>query len=234
MDNKRFNIASHWAELGASFQKICLKEIFFKDLMLITKGWNPTRKFRLLEERATRIREDQATIQAIEEQLDQTGPTLIPSGSQGVDQPNFPVASHNSGSSRSVTKSNHSLQSQAERVIPNDPEAVGLGERSTQEPEINVNTSRISSPNNRNITPTQNKHSVFTPESNLNSDALWLPRSQFSEQTQKHFSELKEIHERMKQLTASMDKIVQNLQEGHAQLRKASEETNKILNQVFE
>ncbi|MBW0551712.1 hypothetical protein O181_091427 [Austropuccinia psidii MF-1] len=41
IDNKRFNLASHWAELGASFQKICLKEIDFKDLMVITKGWNP-------------------------------------------------------------------------------------------------------------------------------------------------------------------------------------------------
>ncbi|MBW0481371.1 hypothetical protein O181_021086 [Austropuccinia psidii MF-1] len=45
------------------------------------------------EERATRIRKNQATILAIEEQLNQTGPTLIPSGSQGVDQPNTPVAS---------------------------------------------------------------------------------------------------------------------------------------------
>ncbi|MBW0557835.1 hypothetical protein O181_097550 [Austropuccinia psidii MF-1] len=31
-----------------------------------------------------------------------------------------------------------------------------------------------------------------------------------------------------------MDKIVRTLQEGHAQLRKASKETNNILNQVFE
>ncbi|MBW0546840.1 hypothetical protein O181_086555 [Austropuccinia psidii MF-1] len=69
MDNKRFNLASHWAEIGASFQKICLKEIPFKDLMVITKVLNPTRQFRLLEERQTRIRENQATIQAIEEQL---------------------------------------------------------------------------------------------------------------------------------------------------------------------
>ncbi|MBW0473394.1 hypothetical protein O181_013109 [Austropuccinia psidii MF-1] len=38
MDNKRFNLASHWAELGAICQKICLKEIPFKDLMVITKG----------------------------------------------------------------------------------------------------------------------------------------------------------------------------------------------------
>ncbi|MBW0491438.1 hypothetical protein O181_031153 [Austropuccinia psidii MF-1] len=83
MDTKRFNLASHWEELGASYQRICLKQIDFKDLMIITKGWNPTRQFRLLEVRANRIRENQATIQAIEEQLTQTGPTHIPSGSQG-------------------------------------------------------------------------------------------------------------------------------------------------------
>ncbi|MBW0471495.1 hypothetical protein O181_011210 [Austropuccinia psidii MF-1] len=38
----------------------------------------------------------------------------------------------------------------------------------------------------------------------------------------------------MKTLTASIDKIVKPLQEGHVKLRKASEETTKILNQVFE
>ncbi|MBW0520989.1 hypothetical protein O181_060704 [Austropuccinia psidii MF-1] len=100
----------------------------------------------------------------------------------------------------------------AGRGGPNDPEAVELGERSTQEPEIAVNTSRISSPNNRNITPTQSEHSVVTPESNLNSDALWLQMSHFAEKTQKPFSELHESHERMKALTASMDKIVKALQ----------------------
>ncbi|MBW0470834.1 hypothetical protein O181_010549 [Austropuccinia psidii MF-1] len=112
MDNKRFNLASHWAELGASCHKICLKEIPFKDLMKITKGWNPIWKFRLLEEGETRTRENQATIQAIEEQLNQTGPTVIPSGSQGVDQTSSPVASHHSGTNRSVSKSHHSSQSQ--------------------------------------------------------------------------------------------------------------------------
>ncbi|MBW0473273.1 hypothetical protein O181_012988 [Austropuccinia psidii MF-1] len=112
MENKRFNLASHWEELGASFQKICLKEMDFKDLMVITKGWNPTRKFRLLVERETRIREDKATIQAIEEQLTQTGNTQIPSDSQGVGQTSSPVASHPSGTNRSVAKSHHSSQSQ--------------------------------------------------------------------------------------------------------------------------
>ncbi|MBW0513293.1 hypothetical protein O181_053008 [Austropuccinia psidii MF-1] len=122
----------------------------------------------------------------------------------------------------------------AEIVIPNDPEAVGLGERSTQEPEIVIHTSRISSSNNKNITPTQNEHSFVTPESNLNSDSLLLQMSQFVEQTQKQFSEIQESHERIKTLTASMDKIFKTLDEGNAQLRKSSEGTNKILNQVSE
>ncbi|MBW0468110.1 hypothetical protein O181_007825 [Austropuccinia psidii MF-1] len=104
------------------------------------------------------------------------------------------------------------FQPKAERVRLNDPEAVGLGGRSTQEPEIAIHTSRISIPINRNITPTQIEHNVVTPESNLNSDALWLQMSQFAEKTQKHFSELQESHERMKTLMASMDKIVKTLQ----------------------
>ncbi|MBW0522676.1 hypothetical protein O181_062391 [Austropuccinia psidii MF-1] len=66
---------------------------------------------------------------------------------------------------------------QAERVRPNDPEAVGLGERITQEPEIVINTFRISSPINTNITPTQNENNVVTPESNLKSDQMWLQMS---------------------------------------------------------
>ncbi|MBW0541009.1 hypothetical protein O181_080724 [Austropuccinia psidii MF-1] len=126
------------------------------------------------------------------------------------------------------------LQPEKERVRPNDPEDVGFGERSAQEPEVVVNSSRISSPINTNITPTQTEHNVVTPESNLKSDALWLQMSQFTEKTQKKFAELQASHERIKTSTASMDKIVKTLQEGHAQLRKASEETNKILNLVFE
>ncbi|MBW0521164.1 hypothetical protein O181_060879 [Austropuccinia psidii MF-1] len=80
--------------------------------MVITKGWNPTRNFRLLEARAQRIRENKATIQAIEEQLTQTGPTQIPSGSQGAGKISSPVASNHSETSRSVAKSNHSSQFQ--------------------------------------------------------------------------------------------------------------------------
>ncbi|MBW0569393.1 hypothetical protein O181_109108 [Austropuccinia psidii MF-1] len=58
--------------------------------------------------------------------------------------------------------------------------------------------------------------------------------SQYAEQIQKQFGGLEASHERMKELTASMDKIVTNIQEGHAQLSKPSEETNKRLNKVFE
>ncbi|MBW0460725.1 hypothetical protein O181_000440 [Austropuccinia psidii MF-1] len=72
----------------------------------------------------------------------------------------------------------------AERVRPNDPETVGIGERSKQEPEV-VNHSRIISPLNKNITPTQIEHNAVSPESNLNSDELWLQMSQYAEQTQK-------------------------------------------------
>ncbi|MBW0525184.1 hypothetical protein O181_064899 [Austropuccinia psidii MF-1] len=112
MDSKRLNLESHWEEVEASFQKICLKEIDFKDLMVITKGWNPTRKVKILEVRAKRIRENQATIQAIEEQLTQTGHDQIPSGSKAVGQTSSPVASHHSGTRRSVAKSHHSSQYQ--------------------------------------------------------------------------------------------------------------------------
>ncbi|MBW0481932.1 hypothetical protein O181_021647 [Austropuccinia psidii MF-1] len=65
----------------------------------------------------------------------------------------------------------------AERVRPHDPEAVGIGKKSAQEPYRAVNTSRSSSPNNRNIIPTKNEHSVVTTESNFKIDALWLCHS---------------------------------------------------------
>ncbi|MBW0520924.1 hypothetical protein O181_060639 [Austropuccinia psidii MF-1] len=104
-----------------------------------------------------------------------------------------------------------SLKTGKERVRPNDLEAVGLGERSAQEPEVVVNNSRISSHINRNITSTHIQHNVITPENDLNSDALWLQMSQYVEKTQKKFAELEASHEMRKILTASMDKIVENL-----------------------
>ncbi|MBW0556710.1 hypothetical protein O181_096425 [Austropuccinia psidii MF-1] len=112
MDNKRFDLESHWAELGASCQNIFLKEIDFRDLMVITNGYNTTRKFILLEVSKNRIRENQATIKVIEEQLTHTWHTQIPSGSQGAGQISSPVASHYSETNISVANSHHSLQSQ--------------------------------------------------------------------------------------------------------------------------
>ncbi|MBW0465286.1 hypothetical protein O181_005001 [Austropuccinia psidii MF-1] len=187
IDNKRFNLAFNWAELGASGQKICLKEINFGDLMI-----------------------------------------------SGHKSPFFTIPGSFQEKTRIQGQNQDHLQPEEERVRPNDPEAVEFGERSAQEPEVAVNNSRIRSPIDRNITPTQIEHNVVTPESNLNSDAIWLQMYQFSEQTQKKFAELQASHERMKTLAASMDKIVKTLQEAHAQLSKASEETNKRLNLVFE
>ncbi|MBW0506170.1 hypothetical protein O181_045885 [Austropuccinia psidii MF-1] len=58
--------------------------------------------------------------------------------------------------------------------------------------------------------------------------------SQYAERTQKQFVEHEASHETRKISTASMDKILKTLQEGHAQLGKASEESKKRLNIVFE
>ncbi|MBW0482630.1 hypothetical protein O181_022345 [Austropuccinia psidii MF-1] len=95
----------------------------------------------------------------------------------GQESPFFTIPGSFQEKTRIQGKNQDLFQPKAERVRPNDPEAVGLGERSTQEPEIAVHTSRISSPINRNITPTQIEHNVVTPESNLNSDLLWLKMS---------------------------------------------------------
>ncbi|MBW0500393.1 hypothetical protein O181_040108 [Austropuccinia psidii MF-1] len=200
MDNKRFRLASHWVELVASFQKICFKEIPFKNLMVITKGWNPTRN------------------------------SSIPFRHQkisGQESPFFTIPGSFREKKRIQGQKQDIFQPKEERLRPNDPEAVGLGEKSTKKPEIALNTSKISSTNNSNVTPTQNEHSVFTPESNLNSDSLWLQMSQFAEKTQTKFAEVQESHERMKELTVSMERVVNFLQEGHAQLSKSSEETNR-------
>ncbi|MBW0568110.1 hypothetical protein O181_107825 [Austropuccinia psidii MF-1] len=126
------------------------------------------------------------------------------------------------------------FQPKAEKFRPNDPEAVGLGERHTQELEIIVNTSRISSPINRNITHTQTEHNVVTPESNLYSDKLWLQMSQFSVQTQESLNDFKRINKRLQRNAILQDATIKAIQESCAQLSKASEETNKRLNQVFE
>ncbi|MBW0492575.1 hypothetical protein O181_032290 [Austropuccinia psidii MF-1] len=86
------------------------------------------------------------------------------------------------------------FQPKGERVRPNDLEAVGLGESSTQEPEIVVYSSRISIPIDKKVTPTQTEHNVVTPEINLKSDKLWLKMSKFSVQTQESLDNFKRIN----------------------------------------
>ncbi|MBW0489117.1 hypothetical protein O181_028832 [Austropuccinia psidii MF-1] len=92
MDNKKLNLCSHWEEIGEGSKNISLREIPFTDLMVNTKGWNPNSQFKLLEEMEARISDNKATIQFIEEQFNQKDHTLIPSGSQVVNQPDSPVA----------------------------------------------------------------------------------------------------------------------------------------------
>ncbi|MBW0492204.1 hypothetical protein O181_031919 [Austropuccinia psidii MF-1] len=152
----------------------------------------------------------------------------------GQESPFFTIPGSLQEKTRKQGQEENLLQPGEERVRPYDPEAGGFGKRSTQEPEVIVNQSRISSPINRNITPTQIEHKVVTPESNLKSDSLWLQISQYAEQIAKQFAELESSHERMKTLTASTDRIVKTLQEGHAPLSKASEDTNKRVDLVFE
>ncbi|MBW0589839.1 hypothetical protein O181_129554 [Austropuccinia psidii MF-1] len=92
----------------------------------------------------------------------------------GQESPFFTIPGSFEEKTRIQGQKKDHLQPEEERVRPNDPAAVGFGERSAQEPEVVVNNFRISSPINRNITPTKIDHNVITPESNLNSDALWL------------------------------------------------------------
>ncbi|MBW0487899.1 hypothetical protein O181_027614 [Austropuccinia psidii MF-1] len=254
MDSRRFNLASHWAELGARFQKICLKDIDFKDLMVITKRWNPSRQFRLLEVRENRMMGESSHYSSYRRtddpdraysdsfRLTRSRPNQLSSGFtpfrnqqiSGQESPLFTIPGGFQEKARIQGQKQDHLQPEEERVRANDPEAVGICEIISQEPEVVVNNCRISSPINRNIIPTQIEHNVFTPESNLKGDALWLQMSLFAEKTQKQFSEIQASHERMRALTASMDKIVKTLQEGHSQLSEASEDINKRLNLVIE
>ncbi|MBW0522141.1 hypothetical protein O181_061856 [Austropuccinia psidii MF-1] len=74
----------------------------------------------------------------------------------GQESPLFTIPGSFQEKTRIQGKKQNIFQPKAESVRPNDPEDIGNAERSTIEPEIVVITSRISSPNNKNITPTQN------------------------------------------------------------------------------
>ncbi|MBW0498073.1 hypothetical protein O181_037788 [Austropuccinia psidii MF-1] len=108
----------------------------------------------------------------------------------GQESPLFTIPGSFQENARIQGQKQDHLQPEEEIFRHNDSEAVEFGESSAQEPEVGVNNTRISSPINRNITPTQIQHNNFTPESNLNIDALWLPMSQYAEKTQNQLAEL--------------------------------------------
>ncbi|MBW0543590.1 hypothetical protein O181_083305 [Austropuccinia psidii MF-1] len=120
----------------------------------------------------------------------------------GQESPFFTIPGSFQEKTRKQGQEQSLLQPEEERVRPYDSEFIGFGKRSAKEPEVFVNHSRISSPSNRNITPTQTEHNIVTCESKINSDTLWLQISQYAEQSAKHFSELEASHERMKKLQA--------------------------------
>ncbi|MBW0471244.1 hypothetical protein O181_010959 [Austropuccinia psidii MF-1] len=176
-------------------------------------------------------------IQLIRSRLTQLSSAFTPFRQQqigGQYSPFFTIPGSFQEETRIQREKQYLFQPQEERVRPNDPEAVGLGEKSTQEPEIVVNTSRFSTSLNRDITPTQNEHNVVTPESNLNSDQLWLQMSQFAVKTQEKFDELHRSNEKLKELTTLHEATIKAIQEGCAKLCKPSEETNERLNKFFE
>ncbi|MBW0471834.1 hypothetical protein O181_011549 [Austropuccinia psidii MF-1] len=144
-------------------------------------------------------------------------PTILPSGfkpfrnQQISDQesPFFKIPGNFQEKTRIQGGKQDFFQPDEERFRPHDLEAVGLGESSTQEPEIAVDTSnRIRSPDNRNITTTQNEDSVFTHESHIKNNEMWLQMSQFSENTQENLANLQEKNEWSNKLTNSQQTTI--------------------------
>ncbi|MBW0513356.1 hypothetical protein O181_053071 [Austropuccinia psidii MF-1] len=81
----------------------------------------------------------------------------------GQESPFFTIPGRFQEKTRIQGKNQDHLQPKEERVRPNDPESVGFGEISSQEPEVAVHNSGVGSPINRNIVPTQIEHNVVTP-----------------------------------------------------------------------
>ncbi|MBW0510349.1 hypothetical protein O181_050064 [Austropuccinia psidii MF-1] len=71
----------------------------------------------------------------------------------GQESPFFTIPGSFQEKTRIQGQKQDHLQTKEGRFRPNDPEAVGFGERSAQQPEVAVHNSRISSPTNRNINP---------------------------------------------------------------------------------
>ncbi|MBW0482510.1 hypothetical protein O181_022225 [Austropuccinia psidii MF-1] len=183
MDSKRFNLESQWAELGAvqtpggegkqdkgesshypSYRRITDPNRAYSDSFKLTRS-RPNQ----LSSFFTPFRNQHIS---------------------GQESPFFTIPGSFQEKTRIQGQKKDHLQPKEDRIRTNDAAAVGFGERSVQEPEVVLHSSRVSSPINKNITATQIEHNVVTTESNLNSDSLWLQMSQFSEQTQKQFTKL--------------------------------------------
>ncbi|MBW0568012.1 hypothetical protein O181_107727 [Austropuccinia psidii MF-1] len=95
------------------------------------------------------------------------------------------------------------------------------------------NSNRIRDPATKSITPTQMKYNVVTPESNLNSDQLWLQMSQLAVKNQEKFDEPHSRNVRLQEWKTLQEATVKAIQESYAKLSEASEETNKRLNPFF-
>ncbi|MBW0480659.1 hypothetical protein O181_020374 [Austropuccinia psidii MF-1] len=134
MDNKRFKLASHWTELLVSCQKICLKEIDFKNLKVITKGWKPTRKRTAELDRAY-----SDSFRLKRSRPNQPSSSFTPFRKQQISAQESPFFTFPGGFQEKTSiqgKKQDLFQPKAERIRPNDPEAVVFGDRSEQEPEI--------------------------------------------------------------------------------------------------
>ncbi|MBW0480690.1 hypothetical protein O181_020405 [Austropuccinia psidii MF-1] len=141
MDNKRFNLASHWAELGESSQKICLKEIDFRDLMT-HGGEGKQDKGESSHYPSYRRTPDPDRAYLDSFRLTRSRPYQLSSGFKpfrnqqisGQESPSFTVPGNFQEKTRIQGQKQGHLKPEEERVRPNDPEAVGFGERSSQEP----------------------------------------------------------------------------------------------------
>ncbi|MBW0554369.1 hypothetical protein O181_094084 [Austropuccinia psidii MF-1] len=78
----------------------------------------------------------------------------------GQESPFFTLPGGFQEKTRAQGKKQDLFSPKEERVRPNDPETLRIGGRCTQEPEVVVNHSIISSPLNRNITLTQIKNNA--------------------------------------------------------------------------
>ncbi|MBW0498672.1 hypothetical protein O181_038387 [Austropuccinia psidii MF-1] len=114
--------------------------------MVITKGWNPTRQFRLLEVRANRIRENKSQYPSYRRiaypdreysdsfRLTRRRPNQLSSGFtpfrnqqiSGQESPFFTIPGTFQEKTRIQGKRQDHLQPEEERVKPYDPEAVDL------------------------------------------------------------------------------------------------------------